>query len=277
MGGLDDRTAIATVHAAMDLGVTLIDTAQAYRGSEALLGRALSGGRRAGCFLATKASFDYSPTGITEALEASLKALRTDWIDLYQIHNWKPEYPIPATMETLVRLKDQGKIRFIGVSNYKSPQMEEALAHAPVVANQVRYNIFDRDVEGADLGFCERAGVGVLVHSPLAKGLLTGRYRPGHVFAADDERSRFPRFQGEALARSLGFADRLAELAKARGLTLVQLAIAWALVPHTVSTVLVGAKSPEQVSGHIAAADARLSAADLAAIDRISAAAAAQA
>jgi len=271
MGGVDDKTAVATVHAALDCGITLIDTAQAYRTSEAVLGKALAGGRRERCFLATKASVDYSPAGITSALEASLAALRTDRVDLYQIHSYKPEFPISAAMETLMRLREQGKIRFIGVSNYKTPQLREALQHAPVVGNQVRYSLFDRDIEREDLGFCERSGVGILVHSPLAKGLLTGRYTPGHRFADDDERSRFPRFQGELFARYLAAASRAAEIAAGRGLSLVQLAIAWCLVPAAVSCVLVGARSPVQVREHVAAAEARLTGEDLSALDRISA------
>lgn len=270
MGGVDERVAIATVHAALDCGITLIDTAQGYRSSEAVLGKALSGGRRQRCFLATKASFDYTPAGIASALEASLSALRTDRVDLYQIHTYKPEFPIADAMETLVRLREQGKIRFIGVSNYKTPQMREALRHAPVAANQVRYHLFDRDVEAEDLPFCQSNGVSVLVHSPLAKGLLTGRYTPGHRFADDDERSRFPRFQGELFARYLASASRAAEVAAGRGLSLVQLAIAWCLVPAAVSCVLVGARSPAQVREHVGAAEARLTADDLAALERIS-------
>ncbi len=270
MGGVADKTAIATVHAALDCGITLIDTAQAYRTSEAVLGKALAGGRRERCFLATKASVDYSPAGIASALEASLAALKTDRIDLYQIHDYKPAFPIAATMEALVRLREQGKIRFIGVSNYKALQLQEAMQHAPVVGNQVRYNLFDRAIEGEDLDFCRRKGVGILVHSPLAKGLLTGRYSPGHRFADDDERSRFPRFQGELFARYLAAASRAAEVAAGRGLSLVQLAVAWCLVPAAVSCVLVGARSPEQVREHAGAAQARLTPDDLAALDRIS-------
>jgi aryl-alcohol dehydrogenase-like predicted oxidoreductase len=271
MGSVDERTAIATVHAALDAGITLVDTAQAYRASESVIGKALSGGRRERCFLATKASFDYSPAGIAAALEASLAVLGTDRVDLYQIHSHKPEFPIPAAMETLVRLREQGKIRWIGVSNYKAPQMAEALRCAPVVSNQVRYNLFDRDIEREDLGFCARSGVGVLVHSPLAKGLLTGRYTRAHRFPEDDERSRFPRFQGELFARYIAAAGRVAEVAAARQLSLVQLAIAWCLARPEVSCVLVGAKSPQQVREHLAAADARLGAEELAALDRISA------
>lgn len=270
MGGIDDRTAIATVHAALDHGITLVDTAQAYRTSEALVGKALAG-RRDSCFLATKASFNYSPGGITSAIEASLAALGTDRIDLYQIHSYRPEFPIDATMETLVRLQDQGKIRFIGVSNYKTPELREALRHATVVANQVRYNLFDREIEREDLRFCERSGVGILAHSPLAKGLLTGRYRPGHRFPDDDERSRSPRFQGEVFECYLKAASVASEVARGRGLSLVQLAVAWCLAREAVSCVLVGAKNPEQVRDHLAAADLRLAADELAVLDRVTA------
>ena len=271
MGSVEERTAVDTIHAAMDHGITLIDTAQAYRTSEAVVGRALAGGRRNRCFLATKASFDYSPAGIIAALEASLAALKTDRIDLYQIHSFKPEFPISAAMETLMRLQEQGKIRFVGVSNYKAPQLRQALQRAALVSNQVRYNLFDRAIEQEDLGFCGQAGVGILVHSPLAKGLLTGRYGPGHKFAEDDERSRFPRFQGELFARYIAAAGRAGEVAARAGLSAVQLAIAWCLTPPEVSCVLVGAKSPRQISEHLAAAEARLSPEDLAALDRISA------
>jgi aryl-alcohol dehydrogenase-like predicted oxidoreductase len=270
MGAIDERVAIATIHAALDHGISLIDTAQAYRSSEEVVGRALAGGRRERCFLATKASFDFSPAGITQALEASLAALKTDCVDLYQIHSFKPEFPIAAAMETLERLREQGKIRYVGVSNYRTPQMSEALQRAPIVSNQVRYSLFDRAIEAEDLPFCGRSGIGVLVHSPLAKGLLTGRYSAGHRFADDDERSRFPRFQGELFARYLAAARAAARVAAARGLSPVQLAIAWCLVPEAVSCVLVGAKSPAQVTEHAAAAGVRLTADELAALDRIS-------
>jgi aryl-alcohol dehydrogenase-like predicted oxidoreductase len=134
----------------------------------------------------------------------------------------------------------------------------------------VRYNLFDRRIEAEDLPFCEARGIGILAHSPLAKGLLTGKYSAGHRFADDDERSRFPRFQGELFARYLAAASRASEVAAGRGLSLVQLAIAWCLAASAVSCVLVGARSPEQVREHLAAADARLGPEDLAALGRIS-------
>jgi aryl-alcohol dehydrogenase-like predicted oxidoreductase len=253
MGHVEEQTAVATVHAALDLGITLIDTAQAYKVSEEVIGRALGKGRRQRCFLATKASRDFSRRGIDEALEASLRALRTDVIDLYQIHAYRPEYPIAESMETLVRHREAGKIRHIGISNYRAPQMAEALAAAPVVSNQVRYNIFDRAIEDEDIRFCSRNGIGILVHSPLAKGLLTGKYTPGHRFAEDDERSKFPRFQGETFRAFLSAADELKEIAAAKSLSLVQLAIAWTMRPEPVACVLVGARNPAQLEDHLGA------------------------
>src|SRR5205823_689897 len=139
-------------------------------------------------------------------------------------------FPIEESMAAMEELRQAGKTRFIGVSNFSVEQMEEARKVAPFVSLQPRYNMLDREIEPEIAPYCERTGVGILVHSPLAKGLLTGRYRPGHVFPADDERSRFPRFQGDAFARICAATDRLQrEIAAPRGLTLVQLAVGWTL------------------------------------------------
>jgi aryl-alcohol dehydrogenase-like predicted oxidoreductase len=269
MGRVEDEVAVATVRAAIDSGITLIDTAQAYRSSERVLGVALKDGYRERCFLATKASRDFSPQGIRAAIEDSLRALNVEYVDLYQIHRWQPEYPVEESMETMACLQKEGKVRYIGVSNYDAGQMAQALRTARYHSNQVRYNLFDRGIEGEDAAFCGREGIGVLVHSPLAKGLLTGKYAPGHRFPEDDERSRFARFQGEAFDRYLAVAGKLEEVARDAGLSLVQLAIAWCLRLEPVSCVLVGAKDPDQVAGHLGAADARLAADDLARIEAI--------
>ncbi|MBL7201986.1 MAG: aldo/keto reductase [Anaerolineae bacterium] len=269
MGHVDERVAINTIRAAIDSGITLLDTAQAYRTSEATVGVALRDGYRDRCFLATKASSDYSREGILSSLEDSLRALDVDYVDLYQIHNWKPEYPIEATMETMARLQEQGKARYIGVSNYGAAQMAQALKTARFGSNQVRYSMFDRQIEVQDVPFCEQEGIGILVHSPLAKGLLTGVYTPAHRFPQDDERSRFPRFQGDAFARYLTVADRLQEIALDGGLNLVQLAIAWALRLPAITCVLVGAKNPSQVQDHAGAAGVVLGDEELARISEI--------
>ena len=269
MGDLDESTCIATVRAAIDSGITLLDTAQAYRTSEATLGRALKDGYRERCFLATKVSRQYSRKAIDRAIENSLRALDVDCVDLYQIHSWSAQYPIEESMEAMARLQEQGKTRFIGVSNFNAAQLQQAYDIAPFHANQPRYNMFDRAIEAEDLGFCNRTGIGILAHSPLGKGLLTGKYAPDHVFAPGDERARSPRFQGDLFAQYLAVADRLQAVAADKSITLVQLAIAWLLRREEVTCVLVGAKNPDQVEEHVGAADVAFSDGELERIENI--------
>ena len=266
---VSEQTAIATIHAALDSGINLIDTAQAYRTSEATIGRALKDGYRQRCFLATKASRDYSPAGIRTAMEDSLRALDVDYVDLYQIHSWPGEDKLAPAMETMDRLREEGKTRYIGVSNFSAGQMQQALEVARYHSNQPRYNLFDREIEAEDIPFCASAGIGILVHSPLAKGLLTGKYRPGHQFPPDDERAQFPRFQGETFRRYLDVAGQLEAVAREKGLSLVQLAVAWPLRLPAVTCVLVGAKDPAQVREHAAAAEVTFTPDELARIERI--------
>jgi aryl-alcohol dehydrogenase-like predicted oxidoreductase len=269
MGAVDEAAAIATVRAAIDHGLSLLDTAQAYRGSEALIGRALRDGYRARCFLASKASGDYSPAAIARACEASLRALGVDCIDLYQLHSWRADQPVEDSLAAMLALRDAGKIRFIGVSNYTMPQLERALKVAPIHAVQNRHNAFDREAEAAVLPFCGRAGVGFLSHSPLAKGLLAGGYTAATTFPPDDERSTFRRFKGEEFAAYLAVVEELKAVARDKGVTLVQLALAWLLRLPAVTCVLVGAKSPAQIAGRAAAARVVFSAAERARIETI--------
>jgi len=269
MGRVEEKAAIDTVRAAIDQGITLIDTAQYYMTSEALIGKALKGGYRQRCFLATKVSFDYSRKGILEAMENSLKALQVDYVDLYQIHSWNHEYPIEESMETLADLQRKGKTRFIGVSNFNKNQMQQALKTAPFQSNQPVYNMIDRDIEAEDLPFCAEKGIGILAHSTLAKGLLTGKYKPGYRFPPDDERSGFPRFQGEAFIGYIRLAEQLSEVARDKGISLLQLAIAWALRLPTISSVLVGAKTPTQIADYLGAIAVRFSEEELRRIDDI--------
>lgn len=269
MGAVEKKTAIDAVHKAIDCGMTLIDTAQMYRDSESILGEALSGGRRERCFLASKATRDFSRKGIEAAMDDSLRALRVDHLDLYQVHFWNPKFPIAETMEAMADLQRKGKTRFIGVSNFDAAQMEEAWSIAPFQSSQPCYNLIDRELEGEDMQWCERHGVGILAHSPLAKGLLTGKYRPGHQFPPDDERSRFERFQGESLDRNLARAKELEEVARRKGITMVQLAIAWVLRLEPVTCALLGAKSPAQVEDYLGAVGVEFEQAELDEIDGI--------
>ena len=269
MGNMGDRDSIDTVRTAIDSGITLLDTAQAYRTSEATLGRALKDGYRERCFLATKVSRQYSRGDIENAIENSLRNLDVDCVDLYQIHSWNPQYPIEESMETMARLQEQGKTRFIGVSNFNAAQMQQAYNIAPFHSNQPRYNMLDRNIEAEDLDFCRHTGIGILAHSPLGKGLLTGKYAPGHIFSEDDERAGSPRFQGDLFARYLAVADELKSVAAEKNITMVQLAIAWLLRREEVTCVLVGAKNSDQVKEHVGAADVEFSDDELERIEKI--------
>lgn len=267
MGNVEEQNAIATVRTAIDAGITLIDTAQAYRTSESVLGKALADGYRERCFLATKVSGKYAPRDIRTAIENSLRALNVDYVDLYQIHGWNPQYPIGDSMETMARLQEEGKTRYIGVSNFNAAQMQMALQTARFHSNQPRYNLFARGIETEDLPFCVQNGIGVLAHSPLAKGILTGKYGVNPVFPADDERRTKPEFQGERYHRALKAVAQLKAIANDKGITLVQLSIAWLLRTPAVTCVLVGGKNPEQVEEHVGAVGVTFAADELAAID----------
>jgi myo-inositol catabolism protein IolS len=172
-------------------------------------------------------------------------------------------------METMARLQVEGKTRYIGVSNFDAEQMRQALKTVRFHSNQPRYNMFDRQIEAEDIPFCEREGIGILAHSPLAKGLLTGKYTPAHKFLPDDERSGFERFQGKTFAGYLALADELKEVARTKGLSLIQLALAWLLRLPAITCVLVGAKNPVQVEEHLGAVGVTFSDGELARIEEI--------
>jgi myo-inositol catabolism protein IolS len=270
MGRVDEDAAIDMLRFAIDNGVTLIDTAQAYRSSEEVIGRALAGGYRERCFLATKASGgSYTQTAMREAMEQSLRALRSDYVDLYQIHGWRGDVPLEEQIGTLVDLQQEGKTRYIGVSNYNAEQMQAAVNLHSLDSLQPRYNLMDRNFEEHLLPFCVKNGIGVLAHSTLAKGLLTGRYRPGHQFAEDDERTGMDRFRGETFATAIGRVERLRDLAMEKGVSLVQLAIAWVLRDPAVTCALVGAKSSAQITEHLGSVDLDFTPEDLAFIDSV--------
>jgi len=272
MGTLDERQAIRTLHHAFDQGVTLVDTAEAYRTSEEVVGRALAtwSGPRERIFVATKVRGDDLSAGhIAAAAERSLRRLGVETIDLLQAHSWDAQHPIDETMHAFERLVSSGKVRWLGVSNFDVPQLEAAWLVRPFQALQPRYNLLDREIEAAILPACQQRGIGVLAHSPLAKGLLTGRYQPGHVFAADDERAQMARFQGDRFNRLLASTAPLRRWAQERGHSLLELAIAWVLSHSAVTVCLCGAKSPEQVDDHVRAASWQLTPADRRELDRL--------
>ena len=268
MGDVDERQAIAATHASIDSGVTFIDTAESYRTSEGILGRALEG-RRGDVFLATKLSGDHSVEHIRKAMANSLKALRTDYVDLYQIHGPKPEWPIEDTMGELVRFRDEGKARYLGVSNFSAEQTEEALQHGSINSSQPRFNMIQSDARENLLPYCLERGIGVIAHSPLAKGLLTGKYRAGHEFPEGDERHDHKNYPTPVMDRAFAVADSLRGWASDHGRSLADLAIAWTLAHPAVTSSIVGAKTTEQARMNAAAGDWELSESDMSEIDAL--------
>ena len=268
MGDVDEQQAIAATHASIDSGVTFIDTAESYRTSEGILGRALEG-RRGDVFLATKLSGDHSVEHIRTAMANSLKALRTDYVDLYQIHGPKPEWPIEDTMGELVRFRDEGKVRYLGVSNFSAEQTEEALQYGSINSSQPRFNMVQSDARENLLPYCLERGIGVIAHSPLAKGLLTGKYRAGHKFPEGDERHNHQNYPAPVMNKAFGIAESLRAWASDHGRSLADLAIAWTLAHPSVTSSIVGAKTPEQARMNAAAGDWELSESDLSEIDAL--------
>jgi aryl-alcohol dehydrogenase-like predicted oxidoreductase len=281
-------TSAAIVDRALDLGINLVDTADVYGDgvSEEHVGRAIAG-RRQDVVLATKFG---NPTGpgplasgasrryVTQALQASLRRLRTDYVDLYQIHSWDPTTPLEETLRALDDLVRQGLVRYVGCSNFRAWQVVESQWVArtehlsPLISVQVPYHLLDRGVETELLPACARHGLGVLPYFPLAGGFLSGRYRPGQAVPAGT-RLASARLWGKALAGQVVTETNYARLAvlehfaRERGRTLRELALAWLVAQPAVSSVLAGATRPEQVEENVRAFDWRLAAADLAQLD----------
>ncbi len=269
MGLVSEDQAVKTVHAAIDAGMTFIDTAESYRTSEAIIGKAIAG-KRNQVFLATKLSGnDHSGDHIGRAIQNSMRALGTDYIDLYQLHSPQPDWPIEETMEHLMAFRESGSIRYIGLSNFSAEQTLEASRFGQIYSSQPKYNMLSREANDSILPACLEQGIGVIPHSVLAKGMLSGRYAPGHQFTLYDERNMFESFQGEAYERLWRVIERLRDWASDHGHDLVQLAIAWVLANPAVTSAIVGAKTPEQVQHNAAAADWTLTEPDLKEIDSI--------
>ena len=269
LGNVPEQDGIAAVHAALDAGMTFIDTAEGYQTSESVVGKAIKG-RRDEVFLATKVSGDdHSAAHINGAIDASLRTLSTDYIDLYQLHSPQPRWHIADTMASLTRLRDAGKIRYIGVSNFSPEQTAEAMQYAPIHSSQPRYNLMWRNLEDDVLPFCLRNGIGVIPHSVLCKGVLGGKHKPGHKFAADDERRLFNFFRGDLFAQTHSVTRRLDGWARDHNRDIAQLAIAWVLANPAVTCALVGAKSAEQARHNALAADWVLTRGELAEIEEL--------
>jgi aryl-alcohol dehydrogenase-like predicted oxidoreductase len=280
-GAFDADEAKKTVGRALDLGITLFDTAQAYGfgTSERLLADALwSRVGRDRVIVATKGGLrkdgdtlhrDASARWLREGVEASLRNLRTDYIDLYQVHWPDPKTPAEETGRVLADLVREGKIRHAGVSNYSPRQMTDLAQYGPVETDQPPYHMFHRDIEAEVLPYAEHNDIGVLVYGPLAHGLLSGTMTARTTFAADDWRGSSTDFKGERFVRDLEVVEQLKQYATARHITLPQLAIAWTISSPAVDVAIVGARDPAHLSDPAAAADIRLSPSDRAEIDAL--------
>ena len=277
-GRIDEAGTRAVVHAALDAGIDLFDTADMYGGSlsEEFLGRAL-GGRRQDVILATKFGFAMgegphrkgaSRRYIVSALEASLSRLGTDYVDLYQIHFPDPHTPIDETLRALDDCVRDGKVRYVGCSNFASWQIADAHWTAardrlnPFVSAQNLMSLLERDVLREVIPACEHFGLGMLPYFPLASGLLTGKYRRGEP-APEGTRLGAPRAAGALSARNFDRAEALATFAEERGRSLLELAFGWLLSFPVVSSVIAGATSADQVHANVAAATMRLDDAEM--------------
>ncbi len=286
-GGRSDAAATrAVVHKALDLGITFFDTSDTYGtagASEEYLGRALAGERHR-IVLATKfarpmaAGEGASRRYIISAVEASLKRLGTDYIDLYQQHIADPRTPIEETLRALDDLVRQGKVRYIGCSTLSAWEVVEAqwtarhLGLNAFVSCQERYNLLEREVETAVLPVAERYGLGLIPFSPLCNGLLTGKYRRNAPLPQGTRLATTPRLAERTLTeRNWALAERLGEFAAARGRTLLELALSWLLQRPAVASVIAGATTPAQVAANVAAGGWRLSREDMDEIDRLTA------
>jgi aryl-alcohol dehydrogenase-like predicted oxidoreductase len=271
-GEFDERRAIEAIRHARGLGIDFFDTAQAYGfgASERLLGKALEDDlrdNRNDVVIATKGGLrpvdggverDSSPEWLRQGVEESLEALGVDFIDLYQVHWPDPDTPFADTGAALAELKDEGKIRHVGVSNFSAEQMQELSETLPVETLQPPYHLFAREIEDGVLPWCLEHDVGVLVYGPLAHGLLTGAIDADSKFADDDWRSGSPLFAGRSLQQNLHVVDQLAQVADQIGCTLGQLAIAWTLAHPAVHVAIVGSRSPEHIEEAVGALDVEL-------------------
>jgi aryl-alcohol dehydrogenase-like predicted oxidoreductase len=272
MGAVARPTALATLRRAIDLGITAFDTAEGYGNAEELLGEAVAPSERPALFLATKVSFGpYTAARVRAAAEQSVRRLRTDYLDLLQLHFFPADISLEAAMEALWAVQDAGLTRWVGVSNFTAEQLDRASERRRPQALQTPLNLFDRDELVGSIRLGREIGAGVLCHSALAKGLLTGSLARTSTFATDDERSRHPRFGADVLPRYLEAADALSRLAAEVGVSLVELAVAWVLAQPGVTATIAGPRAPDELDAQARGARVRLSSEIVAEASRIAA------
>jgi aryl-alcohol dehydrogenase-like predicted oxidoreductase len=279
-GATDEQESLATIHRALDLGVTMLDTADVYgpHTNEVLVGRALRG-RRDGVIVATKFGIvrtaDPSYRGVSgrpeyvrASCEASLRRLAIDVIDLYYQHRVDPDTPIEETVGTMADLVREGKVRNIGLSEAGVDTLRRAARVHPIAALQSEYSLWARDPEDAVLAACRELGIGFVAYSPLGRGFLTGRIRSEDDLEPGDFRRNTPRFQGEYLQKNLALAEDVAAIAREKGCTPAQLALAWVLAQGPDTVPIVGTKRRTYLEENLGALDVHLDAQDLARLDQ---------
>ena len=271
-GAQDDNESLRTIERALDAGINWIDTAAIYGlgHSEEVVGKALKG-RAYKPYVFTKCSMRWFPDGkiyrslkagsLQEEIENSLRRLCVDTIDLYQIHWPDPEDEIEEGWETLAKFREQGKIRFIGVSNFSVEQMKRAQAIAPITSLQPPYSLLNRKVEAEILPFCAKHNIGAINYSPMVSGLLTGKMTADRIrnLPEDDWRKRSANFNDPKLSRNLALAGKLKEIGQRHGVEAGVVAVAWTLRNPAITAAIVGARRPDQVDGVLPAATFRLS------------------
>ncbi|MFT8212115.1 MAG: aldo/keto reductase [Symbiopectobacterium sp.] len=278
----DEKEAIATLHRALELGVTLLDTADMYgpHTNEELVGRAIKG-KRQQVVLSTKFGIMRDPNNphargicgrpdyVRQAVEGSLKRLGVDEIDLYYQHRVDPNVPIEETVGALSDLVTAGKIRYIGLSEAPVSLLERAHREHPITVLQTEYSLWTHDVEAEILPACRRLGIGFVPYSPLGRGFLSGTLRSPEDLAPDDFRRTNPRFMGDNFAKNLALVEQVEKLAQAKGVTPSQLALAWVLAQGDDIVPIPGTKRRRYLEENIAALDVQLTQEELATIEAI--------
>jgi aryl-alcohol dehydrogenase-like predicted oxidoreductase len=278
----DEQAGLDTIDRALELGVTLLDTAEVYGPytNERLVGRAIAG-RRDRVELATKFGFSFDPDdpygprgldgrpeNVKRVCDESLERLGTDYLDLYYQHRVDPEVPIEETVGAMGELVQAGKVRYIGLSEASPEVIRRAHATHPLSAVQSEYSLWTRDPEGEVLPTLRELGIGLVAYSPLGRGFLTGQIRSVDDLPEGDWRRSNPRFQEDALRQNVELADRVRELAVERGITPAQLALAWVHAKGTDIVPIPGTKRPERLEENAAAAEIELSEQDVATLDQ---------
>lgn len=281
-GAQDETESIAAIRRALDLGVNWIDTAPVYGlgHAEQVVAKAVQG-LTPRPIIATKCGLTWdskrniipklTSTSVRAEVEASLKRLRLEVIDLYQIHWPQPKHEIEEAWDTLARLREQGKIRYAGVCNFSKPQLERVQARHPVASLQPPYSMLQRDIEKEHMHYCAEQNIGMVVYSPLQKGVLTDKFCREFVsnLPSDDHRRHHDsNYQEPRLSQNLAFVTDLRDLAHGLDLTVAQLAVAWVLRRSEVTAAIVGARNAAQIEDTVQAAECTLSEVDLAAIER---------